>query len=259
MGDDTDPATAPRGRSLYMHFLVSHIGQSYFGIMTEKKRLKRLGKSFFSLSNRWIRGYLMSIPTVALFAGAGYVAGGQSGVLIGLAVMLVVWVISNFELEALNYMEHYGLIRVKNQPIEFRHSWDNDNAFTSWAFIEIGRQADHHDRGETHFLGIVQRRDPVFALRRTERDDWLLHRVRAGPDAAPVARGLQEEAGDLGPRFRQPPRSARSPRKSTARWVTKSISKPSAAASWKSTTPCNPCSPASPKRATPNPTTGARP
>ena len=74
-----------------------------------------------------------------------------NGALIGLSVMLVVWVISNFELEALNYMEHYGLIRVKGEPIEYRHSWDNDNVFTSWAFIEIGRQADHHDRGETHF------------------------------------------------------------------------------------------------------------
>lgn len=151
MGDDTDPATAPRGRSIYTHFLVSHIGQSYFGIMTEKKRLKRQGKGFLSLSNRWIRGYLMSLPTVALFAGAGYLGAGTDGALIGLAAMLVVWVISNFELEALNYMEHYGLIRVKGQPIEYRHSWDNDNAFTSWAFIEIGRQADHHDRGETHF------------------------------------------------------------------------------------------------------------
>jgi hypothetical protein len=110
-----------------------------------------MGKSFFSFSNRWIRGYLMSIPTVALFTGAGYLGGGWQGAAIGLGVMLYVWIISNFELEALNYMEHYGLIRVKGQPIEYRHSWDNDNAFTSWAFIEIGRQADHHDRGETHF------------------------------------------------------------------------------------------------------------
>ena len=160
MGDDTDPATAPRGRSLYKHFVISHIGQSYFGIMTEKKRLKRMGKSFFSLSNRWIRGYLLSLPTVALFLGAGYLAGGENGLLIGLAVMLVVWVISNFELEALNYMEHYGLIRVKGEPIEYRHSWDNDNAFTSWAFIEIGRQADHHDRGETHFWELTSVGNP---------------------------------------------------------------------------------------------------
>lgn len=162
---DVDPATAPRGRSLYKHFLVSHIGQSYFGILTERKRLKRQGKSFFSLSNRWIRGYLMSVPVVALFAGAGYLGAGVEGLLLGLAAMLVVWVISNFELEALNYMEHYGLIRVKGDPIEYRHSWDNDGAFTSWAFIEIGRQADHHDRGETHY--------------------WELSSVGGSPEGAP--------------------------------------------------------------------------
>ncbi len=168
MGDDTDPATAPRGRSLYKHFLISHAGQSYFGILTESKRLKRMGKPFVSLSNRWIRGYLMSLPTIALFLGVGFAGGGVSGLLIGLLVMLVVWVISNFELEALNYMEHYGLIRVKGEPIEYRHSWDNDNAFTSWAFIEIGRQADHHDRGETHF--------------------WELTGVGGPPTGAPNAR-----------------------------------------------------------------------
>ncbi len=149
--DDTDPATAPRGRSLYKHWVISTIGQSLFGYRTEQRRLKRMGKSFFSLSNRWIRGYLLSIPTIVLFGYGGYLAGGQDGALFSLGCMLVIWVISTFELEALNYMEHYGLIRVKDEPIEYRHSWDNDNVFTSLAFIEIGRQADHHDRGETHF------------------------------------------------------------------------------------------------------------
>ena len=42
-------------------------------------------------------------------------------------------------------------IREQGEPIDYRHSWDNSTAFTSWFFIEIGRQADHHDRGETHF------------------------------------------------------------------------------------------------------------
>lgn len=167
LGDDCDPATSPRGRSIYTHFLISHIGQSYFGIKTEARRLKRQGKSFLSLSNRWIRGYLMSLPTVALFAYAGWLGAGAQGLWLGLLVMFVVWVISNFELEALNYMEHYGLIRVKGEPIEYRHSWDNDNLFTSWAFIEIGRQADHHDRGETHF--------------------WELTSVGTAPDGAPNA------------------------------------------------------------------------
>lgn len=151
MMEDTDPATAPRGRSLYKHWVISTVGQSYFNFKTEQRRLKRMGKSFLSFSNRWIRGYLLSVPTLALFTYAGYLGGGQNGALLGLGCIAVIWVISTFELEALNYMEHYGLIRVKGQPIEFRHSWDNDTAFSSWAFIEIGRQADHHDRGETHF------------------------------------------------------------------------------------------------------------
>lgn len=165
MGVEVDPATSPRGRSLYKHALISHVGQSYFGILTEKKRMKRLGKSFFSLSNRWIRGYLMSVPVPVAFATAGYMGGGVSGMLIGLAVMLTIWIIANFELEALNYMEHYGLIRVEGEPIEYRHSWDNDSMLTSWAFIEIGRQADHHDRGETHY--------------------WELSSVGGAPNGAP--------------------------------------------------------------------------
>jgi len=143
LGHQDDPATSPRGRSIYKHFWLSHMGQSKFLYKMEEKRLAKLGKSFISLDNRWIRGYVMSLPTMILFAWAG----GPLGV----ACMFLVWTVANFELEALNYMEHYGLIREKGQPIDYRHSWDNDNMFTSWFFIEIGRQGDHHDRGETHF------------------------------------------------------------------------------------------------------------
>ena len=167
LGDDCDPATAPRGRSLYKHLFVSYVGQSYYGIKSEARRLKKHGKPFLSPSNRWIQGYLMSVPTIALFTYAGWNGGGFQGLLIGFLVMFEVWLISNFELEALNYMEHYGLIRVKGAPIAYRHSWDNDNFFTSWAFIEIGRQADHHENGETHF--------------------WELKNVGPAPDGAPNA------------------------------------------------------------------------
>ena len=143
LGHQDDPATAPRGRSIYAHLPLSGLGQSKFLYNMEKQRLQRLGKPFLSWQNRWIRGYAMSLPSVLLF----WFAGGW----IGLACLATMWLISNFELEALNYLEHYGLIREKGQPIDYRHSWDNNTAFTSWFFIEIGRQADHHDRGETHF------------------------------------------------------------------------------------------------------------
>lgn len=143
LGHEDDPATSPRGRSIYKHFWLSHMGQSKFLYKMEKSRLAKLGKNFLSFDNRWIRGYAMTLPTFVLFAYAGG--------LLGIGVMFLALAISNFELEALNYMEHYGLIREKGQPIDYRHSWDASNLFSAWFFIEIGRQGDHHDRGETHF------------------------------------------------------------------------------------------------------------
>ncbi len=143
LAHEDDPATSPRGRTIYKHLWLSYMGQSKFLYRMEQARLAKLGKPFISVHNRWLRGFAMSLPTIVLFTWVGG--------LWGIACMFLIWTISNFELEALNYMEHYGLIREKGQPIDYRHSWDNDNLFTSWFFIEIGRQGDHHDRGETHF------------------------------------------------------------------------------------------------------------
>jgi hypothetical protein len=143
LAHEDDPATSPRGRSLYHHYPLAGIGQSRFLYRMEQQRLQRLGKPFLTWENRWLRGYAMSLPTLFLF----WFAGGW----VGIGCLAIIWFISNFELETLNYLEHYGLIREKGQPIDYRHSWDNATMFTSWFFIEIGRQADHHDRGETHF------------------------------------------------------------------------------------------------------------
>ncbi|MDC0071511.1 fatty acid desaturase [Rhodobiaceae bacterium] len=143
LGHEDDPATAPRGRNVYSHAWLSHVGQSQYSFDLERDKLKRQNKSFFSLNNKWILGYLYSLPSILLFVWAGGV--------FGILALIIVWAISNFLLEALNFMGHYGLIREKGKPVEHRHSWDNDNLFTSWFFIEIGRQGDHHVRGETYF------------------------------------------------------------------------------------------------------------
>jgi len=157
LAHEDDPATCPRGRNIYKHYLLSHFGQSRFLFLMEQQRLKRLGKPFISPNNRWIRGYFMSLPTVFLF----WFAGGW----VGLGVMLVAWIISGFELEVLNFLEHYGLIREKGQPIEYRHSWDVGNSpVTQFGFIEIGRQGDHHDRGETHFWELEEVGSPDTGL-----------------------------------------------------------------------------------------------
>lgn len=203
LGCEDDPATAPRGRSLFMHFPKSYFGQSKFLFSMEKQRLARLNIPFLSWQNRWIRGYAMSLPTIFLF----WIAGGW----IGIACMATIWIISNFELETLNYLEHYGLIREKGEPIDYRHSWDNSTMLTSWFFIEIGRQADHHDRGETHFweldevgapnsghgyftLFAMALFPPVFhSLMKKELGKW--DREEASEGEMEIARTMNKQAG----------------------------------------------------------------
>lgn len=155
LGHEDDPATAPRGRNVYAHTWLSHMGQSKFSYDLETKKLRKQNKSFFSLENKWVLGYLYSLPSIILFVWAGG--------LLGIATLLVVWSLSNFLLEALNFMGHYGLIR-KEGPVFHRHSWDNDSIFTSWFFIEIGRQCDHHVRGETYFWELDDVGGPNYGI-----------------------------------------------------------------------------------------------
>ena len=155
LGHEDDPATAPRGRNVYAHAWLSHMGQSKFSFDLEQKKLKKKNKSFFSYENKWILGYLYSLPSIILFV--------WSGGFLGIIALLTIWSLSNFLLEALNFMGHYGLIR-KDGPVSHRHSWDNDSVFTSWFFIEIGRQCDHHVRGETYFWELDDVGGPNYGI-----------------------------------------------------------------------------------------------
>ena len=146
LGLERDPATPPRGRNVYMHFILSYYGQCKYLFKLENERLTNSNRSYFSLRNAWIRGWLMSVPVIVLF----WVAGGW----LGLGVLLYLWIIPNFELEALNYLEHYGLIREEGKPYGPRHSWCTTTAFSDMLFFEIGRHSDHHERGETEFWNL---------------------------------------------------------------------------------------------------------
>ena len=156
LGHEDDPATAPRGRNVYSHTWLSHAGQSKYSYDLERQKLQNENKFFLSLNNKWLVGYLFSLPSVFLFV--------WTGGLVGVLTLLVVWSLANFLLEALNFMGHYGLIRESGKPVEHKHSWDNDSVFTSWFFIEIGRQGDHHVRGETYFWELDEVGAPNYQI-----------------------------------------------------------------------------------------------
>jgi alkane 1-monooxygenase len=54
-------------------------------------------------------------------------------------------------LEAVNYFEHYGLVRDPDQPVEPRHSWNSNKRLSNAVFFNLARHSHHHAQGDARF------------------------------------------------------------------------------------------------------------
>ncbi|WP_255860085.1 alkane 1-monooxygenase [Bacterioplanoides sp. SCSIO 12839] len=138
-----DPATAPRGRNVYFHILVSTLKGNISAWNIEKKRLKRKRLSLFGWHNAVIRGHLMSMLLVA----AAYAMGGFVAMMFFIACML--W--GKSLLEIVNYMEHYGMVRNPETSVQPRHSWNTNKRISSWSMFNLTRHSHHHAQGEVPY------------------------------------------------------------------------------------------------------------
>lgn len=138
-----DPATAPRGRSVYMHILISTIKGNISAWRIETNRLKREGHGWLTLRNAVIRGQFMSLALV----GMAYYIGGWTAV--GYFVACGLW--GKALLEIVNYIEHYGIVRDPNLPVEPRHSWNTNSRISSWSMFNLTRHSHHHAQGEVRY------------------------------------------------------------------------------------------------------------
>ncbi|MDE1998493.1 MAG: alkane 1-monooxygenase [Burkholderiales bacterium] len=138
-----DPATAPRGRNVYFHVVASTIKGNISAWKIEKKRLARKGQGLFSWHNAVIRGHLMSM---LLVAGAYAMGGWPAAVFFTLCGL---W--GKSLLEIVNYMEHYGMVRNPNTPVQPRHSWNTNKRISSWAMFNLTRHSHHHAQGEVPY------------------------------------------------------------------------------------------------------------
>ena len=138
-----DPATAPRGRNVYTHIIASTIKGNISAWDLEKARLAKFGKGALSLGNGVIRGHLMSIFLVVL----AYLIGGLEG-----AVFFVIAAIFGKSLlEIVNFMEHYGMVRNPNVPVQPRHSWNTNKRISSWGMFNLTRHSHHHADGNVPY------------------------------------------------------------------------------------------------------------
>ena len=138
-----DPATAPRGRNVYAHIVVSTVKGNLSAWKIERQRLRRRGLAVFSWHNAVIRGHSMSLGLVAL-AGA---LGGWTAA--SFFVLCALW--GKALLEIVNYMEHYGMVRDPATPVQPRHSWNTNRRLSSWSMFNLTRHSHHHAQGEVPY------------------------------------------------------------------------------------------------------------
>ena len=138
-----DPATAPRGRNVYAHILISIVRGNLSAWNIEKERLRKKRKPLISWHNVAIRGYLMSVVLLAV----AYAMGGWAAV--GYFAACALW--GKSLLEIVNYMEHYGMVRNPETPVQPRHSWNSNKRLSSWTMFNLTRHSHHHAQGEVPY------------------------------------------------------------------------------------------------------------
>ncbi len=138
-----DPATARRGENGW-HFVVRSTVMSYLGAWRlEAARLRRRGYPVWSWRNRVLRGNAMTLLYIAFF----YWAAGWIGALVFVAIALY----GKAFLEFVNYMEHYGIVRVPGEPVEPRHSWNTNRRISSIFLFNLTRHSNHHAEDDRPF------------------------------------------------------------------------------------------------------------
>lgn len=136
-----DPASSRMGESFWAFLPRTVLGSlaSAWGI--EKTRLARAGKSPWT----WENENLQAWGVTALLFGALALAFGW----VVLPFLIVQAAIGASLLEAVNYIEHYGLLRQKSGDGRYErcapeHSWNNNHIVTNVLLYHLQRHSDHH-------------------------------------------------------------------------------------------------------------------
>ncbi len=136
-----DPATARYNQSVYSFWITSTSRQYVNAWAIQKRLLKNYSLGFFSFRNDmfwYIIIQLAYLLTIFSFFGA-------NGVLLAAGSAVVGFLL----LESVNYIEHYGLIRLKTpsgryERVKECHSWNSNHIIGRIVLYELTRHSDHH-------------------------------------------------------------------------------------------------------------------
>ncbi|WP_292288171.1 alkane 1-monooxygenase [Marivita sp.] len=148
VGTPRDPVTARYNESFwrfYPRVLRSCLRSAF---RAERDKLARKGLEWWHRSNPFWRYGALQLGFLALaFAISGWM---------GVLIFVLQAASAIFQLELVNYVEHYGLTRKhlgngKYEHVKPRHSWNASHTASNWFLINLQRHSDHHYKPDRRF------------------------------------------------------------------------------------------------------------
>jgi len=136
-----DPASARMGENIYKFARREIPGAFHRAWMIEHQRLCRKEVPVWSWHNEVLQSYAMTaVMQIGLIASFGW-------------IMIPFLIIHNFfswwVLTSANYIEHYGLLRAKQENGKYErcqphHSWNANHKLSNLLLFHLQRHSDHH-------------------------------------------------------------------------------------------------------------------
>lgn len=148
VGTPKDPVTARYNEGFHKYFPRVLRQQPVSAFNAEKAMLARKGLSWHHLSNPFWRYATLQAVFLILVVWIGGWAG--------FGLFLFQAFVAMWQLELVNYIEHYGLTRKhlgdgKYEHVLPRHSWNASQLASNWLLINLQRHSDHHYKPDRRF------------------------------------------------------------------------------------------------------------
>lgn len=148
VGTPRDPVTARKGEGFY-RFYPRVLKQSFLSALkAERDMLARKQLAGTDVSNPFWR--------YAALQGGFLILALILGGWVGVGLFLMQAGVAIWQLELVNYVEHYGLTRKhlgggKYEHVQPRHSWNAAHKASNWLLINLQRHSDHHYKPNRRF------------------------------------------------------------------------------------------------------------
>ena len=148
VGTPRDPVTARYNEGFHRFFPRVLKNSLISSFRAEKAMLARKDLPWTDLRNPFFRYWALQGGMLLL----ALILGGW----VGLALFLWQAFVAVWQLELVNYIEHYGLTRKhlgdgKYEHVQPRHSWNSAQKASNWLLINLQRHSDHHYKPNRRF------------------------------------------------------------------------------------------------------------